>query len=373
MRTILILAMTMTMLVSTGCGNGEKEGGVAVKRPTISGVRLEQAAVTGVTVTEEVAGTVTAATTSMVASRIMGTVSEVAVREGDRVAGGQLLARIDDRDMVEKLDQARAAHQAAIKELALARENMALGEITYKRYQALFAEKALSQQELDQRATSRRVAVLEYERVQEMVARAAAAVREAEVGLSFTRIIAPRAGQIAARMVDPGSMALPGVPLFTLEDTSSFRVEANLPERFGGRIAPETAVLVMVPALGRELAGTVTEVVEAVDPRSRTFLVKIAVADRDLQSGRFARVRIPTGEKQALLLPVAAVIKKGQLTGVYVVDDRNIVTFRLVRTGRQYGDRLEILSGVRPGDQVIVDGLSGVTDGGILPKDENHG
>ncbi|MCF6289834.1 MAG: efflux RND transporter periplasmic adaptor subunit [Desulfobacterales bacterium] len=372
MKRIAVLATALMVLALSGCGNGKEEARVSAERPEITGVRLEPAALTEVEVITESSGTVKARNTSMVSGRMMGAVVAVHVKAGDRVASGQLLAEIDNREMTQKVAQARAGHRQAVKGLAAAKENMHLAEITYDRYHALFVEKALAQQELDQMATAKRVAVLEYERVLEMVARAAAGVREAEVGLGFTRVIAPVAGLVTARMIDPGSMALPGVPLFTIEDTSLFRIETDVAEIQAGKIVPGMAVRISIPEQDQELSGTVSEVVSAIDPRSRTFPVKIKVDGTDLKSGRFVRVRIPVATRKTLLLPAAAVVEKGQLTGVYVVNDNQVVTYRLIRIGRRYGDQLEILAGVKPGERIIVDGLPGVTDGGILREDNSH-
>lgn len=372
MKRIAVLATALMVLALSGCSNGGEEAKAPGERPVVTGVRLEPAALTEVEVIAESPGSVKARNTSLVAGRMMGAVVAVHVKAGDRVEAGQLLAEIDRREMTQKLAQARAAHRQAGKALAAAKENMHLAEVTHDRYQALFAEKALARQELDQVATAKRVAALEYERVREMVARTAAGVKEAEVGLGFTRVIAPMAGLVTARMIDPGSMALPGVPLFTIEDTTSFRIETDVAEAQAGKIVPGMAVRVIIPEQDRELAGTVSEVVSALDPRSRTFPVKIAVAGAELESGRFVRVRIPVATRKALLLPASAVVEKGQLTGVYVVGDNRVVTYRLIRIGRPHGDRLEILAGVNPGERIIVDGLPGVTDGGILREDGSH-
>lgn len=371
MVTRVVLAAALMLFMLPGC-SGNREEVAAVARPEISGVVVERVSTTEVETYQEVPGTVMAASSSMVASRLMGTVVEVPVSSGDRVAAGQLLARLDDREMKARMAQARAVRNEASKGLAMARENRNLAETTYNRFQALFAEKALSRQELDKVATQRRVAVLEYERALEMQARADAGVREAEVALAFTRITAPVSGLVSSRTVDPGSMALPGVPLFTVEDTSSFRVEARVAEAHVGALAPGMAVEVRIPAENRRLAGTVSEVVPSLDPRSRTFLVKVAVSGEGLASGQFARVRFPRAREEVLLLPTGAVVRRGQLTGVYLVQDNQVVTYRLVRIGRRYENKVELLSGIRANDRVVVAGLERVKDGGILNQGEGH-
>ena len=174
-----------------GCGEKVTPGAAQVKRQTISGVSVATLAPTTVEEFTEAAGTVKAANTSYVASRMMGTVTSLLVKEGDAVEKGQLLLTIDDRDVVQKVRAAEAGHREAAKALESAKQNRELTDITYRRYRTMYEEKAISRQEMDQFETQKRVAELEYERVQEMVNRAAAGLSEAKIYLGFTRVHFP--------------------------------------------------------------------------------------------------------------------------------------------------------------------------------------
>jgi len=241
-------------------------------------------------------------------------------------------------------------------------------DITYRRYKKMYEEKAISRQEMDQFETQKMVAGLEYERGQEMVKRAAAGLAEANIYLGFTRVTSPVRGVITEKKIEVGNMAVPGMPLLVVESAAGFHAEVTVDESFSGSLKIGTPVSVSIDALNRQMAGKVKEILPSVDPLSRSLTAKVSVGGPGLRTGLYARVRIPKGKKELLLVPRSAIIEKGQLIGVYTVDDQGIVTYRLVRTGREYDGRLEILSGLKTNERIIVDGLEKAMDGGIMEK-----
>ena len=327
---------------------GEKEAA----RPHVTGVAVEAAALSQADEYVETSGTVKARTVSTIASRMMGTLTSVKVREGDRVQAGQILATVDDSDVVQKVKAAEKAVEAAEQQKSLA-------DITYQRYKGLHDDKALTGQELDQVATQKKVADMEYER-------ARATWREAEVYHGFTRIIAPFSGVVVEKKAEPGSMAVPGMPLFILEDTSGFRIEAGLDEKYAGIVQRGMQAMITIDSLNRVLPGTVSDVIPSIDPLTRTFLVKIAISGEGMRNGSYVKVSIPVAKKDKLLVYRKAVVERGQLTGLYTVDSSFVITYRLVRTGRTYGDKVEVLSGISPGENIIVHNVEKAVDGGML-------
>jgi RND family efflux transporter MFP subunit len=300
----------------------------------------------------ETTGNIRSERESLVAGRVMGVITSVLVREGDMVKAGQLLVTIDDRDAARRL-------HAAQMTLESAKQNMLLQEATWLRYKNLFEEKALSRQEMDQVETQKNVARAEYERAEAMA-------DEARIHHSFTQVKAPVAGRVTQKHIDAGSMATPGMPLLLIEETGSFYVEASVDERLREKIRPGMAAELVVdrPALSQQT--TVRRVLTSIDPLSRTFIVKINPANLPVSSGLFVRVRIPVGKKEAIVVPAASIVEKGQLTGVYAVDNEGIITYRLVRTGATYAGNTEILSGLTTGERVIVKGVRRALDGGVL-------
>ncbi len=335
-----------------GCKEKVKPGTAEVKRQTVSDVVVTEVVPSRVDEYYETSGTVKARTTGVVASRVMGTVLSLKVREGDRVRAGQVLMTLDDRDVAQRVKAAEKAVEAA-------KQNQLLMDITAQRYRKLHDEKALTHQEMDQIDTQKKVADIEYER-------AKAGLAEAEVNHGFTRITAPFAGVVTEKKIDVGGMAVPGTPLLILEDTSSFRLELNADEGLAGRLKTGMPVEVVIDSLARKTDGKISEILPAIDTMSRTFLIKIDLGGPGLRSGLYAKVKIPVGTKTAILLPKTAVVEKGQLTGVYSVDDRNVISYRLVRAGKEYGDSLEILSGIDSGERVVTGGVGKASDGGII-------
>ncbi len=366
MKTLLpVLGIVLVLAVS--CKAKVQPGSVEVKRQVVSGVTLAVVPLREVESFYETAGTVRAKAVSVIAARTTGAVLFVKVKEGDRVSPGQELVVLDDRDMAQRVAAAQAGYREALKALDEARQQMSLADITYQRYRNLFDEKVISRQEMDQVETRKLVAGLGFERTEETVNGSRARLEEALIDRGFATITAPHGGIVTEKRIEQGSMATPGTPLLVLEDTSFFRVDAPVNERLLGKVRAGMPVSI-VPAGGRRVAGTVGEVVPAVDPATRSFLVKAYLKEPSLRSGLSVKIAIPEGKKQALLVPAKALVEKGQLTGVYVVDNQSVMTYRIIKAGRAYGDEVEVISGLKPGERIAVAGLDRAVDGGSVKE-----
>jgi len=325
-----------------------------VERPAVAGVVVEAVAPVRSHELYETSGTVRSENTSVIASRVMGVVTSLNVREGERVKAGRLLITIDDKDARERANAAAMALEAA-------RQNRDLSEVTFRRYASLFEQKIIARQEMDQVQTRRDVASAEYERARAMA-------EEAKTFLGFTRITSPVDGVVTRKHIDAGSMASPGMPLLTVETLGDVYVEAAMDEGLRGRVKAGMPADVVDGSLGRSLKGTVREVLPDISPTTRTFIVKIDIGEGDLTSGLFVRVKIPVGEKDALVVPPGALIRKGQLTGVYVVDATGVVTYRLIKEGRATDKGIEVISGLKPHERIITQGVHRGVDGGIIAQ-----
>lgn len=349
-RMILFAILVIVLAMAGSCkGTADKD---KVRRPPVSGVTVTAVVPTTVDATVEVTGTVRSERTSVVAARAMGVVTSLLVREGDTVEAGQLLLTIDDRDAAQRV-------KAATMAVAAAKENKALAEVTWQRYKNLYEDKALSRQEMDQVEAQKKVAAAEYERVRSLA-------EEARTYRSFTRVTAPVAGRVTEKRIDAGSMASPGMPLLTIEGGGGFHVEAAVTEGLQDKVKTGMTVEVIIDTLNRRIRGTIREVIPAIDPLSRTFMVKVGLGETLLRSGLFARVCIPVGRKEAIIVPESAIVRKGQLTGVYAVDGHGIISYRLVRTGIAHASGTEILSGLTAHDRIITGGLELAVDGGVV-------
>ena len=303
----------------------------------------------------EAIGTVQAAQTSQVASQMMGNILEIRAHEGDRVQSGQVLATIDDAQPRSAVDEAAAAVSAAEKEAAAAESDFALSESTLKRYQQLYERKSVSPQEFDEMNAKRASAEARRDSARAQQAQANALLAQARTALGYTQIRAPFAGVITERKMDTGAMASPGAPLFTIEDTRSYRLEAGVDETDIRLAHVGMSAPVVLDAFGSSaLRGRVSEIVPAADPANRSFLVKIALpADARLRTGMSGRARFTRGERNSFLVPRSAIVTRGQLQAVYTVDANQIAGLRYVTLGAPSGDQIEVLSGIQVGERIV--------------------
>jgi RND family efflux transporter MFP subunit len=322
---------------------------------TVSNVSVIVAQKTTVPDWLEAVGTVRAAQTSQVASQMMGNIVEIRAHEGDRVQSGQVLVIIDDAQPRSAVDQATAALTAAEKELSAADSDLALAGATLKRYQQLYEKKSVSPQEFDEIKARYQSAEARRDMARAGQAQANAGLTQARTSLGYTRIRAPFAGMVTEKMVDAGMLASPGMPIFTIEDTRSYRLEVTVDESDIRLVHVGQAAPVTIDALeNTQLSGKVVQIVPAADPASRSFLVKVELpADARLRSGFFGRARFPRGERSALLIPRASLVERGQLQGIYVLDANQIAGLRYVTLGKSAGEKIEVLSGLQDGEKLV--------------------
>ena len=151
-----------------------------------------------------------------------------------------------------------------------------------------------------------------------------------------------------------------------VESGKGFHIEAFVDEALSGNIRPGTPVQFRIDSINLKGKGDVFEIVPAVDPSTRSFLIKTSVSGPALKSGLYANVQIPRGKKTIVAVPREAVVGKGQLTGVYAVSPEAVITYRLIRLGKAYDGAVEVLSGLKAGDRIITKGVQNAVDGGLL-------
>lgn len=283
----------------------------------------------------EVVGTVQAVDQAIIAAKISGTIVELPVVLGSRVKKGELLIKINAREIAARVLQAQA-------QLAQARRN-------------LRREEKLLQQHASTPET--------VKSMRDMLAIAQAGYHEAASMLSYTTIKAPFAGVITEKIAGTGDLATPGTPLLRLEDDHRLQVVTAIPESSARTIKLHDRLQVSIPTTAKKLDGDVAEISPAIDPRSRTMPIKINLSDStNLRTGMFARITLPGQSYTTLMIPKAAIVPFGQLKKVFVVEN-NKVRLRLVRTGLHKNDLVEILSGLDGGELVVTQGNRLLTDG----------
>jgi multidrug efflux system membrane fusion protein len=398
MRRERIIALILLVFFVIGCGR--REEGIAEKPATIHGAKIETIRLSPVEEEYEAVGTVRSKATSILSSKMVGSILAVYVHEGDRVKIGQLLIEIDDRDSRSQLQKAEAGLREVREGLEEIEQNIhgaeaargaaeagrALALATFNRYKGLLEQKSVSQQEFDEVQARMKIAEAEAERAERMLQalvakksqvlakmeQAKADITRAQIYVGYGRITSPINGVVVSKQAEIGLLAAPGVPLITLEDNSLYRLEVSVGDSMLKQIRLGASSRVSIDAIGlEEFSGRVTEIVPASDPGSRSSTVKIDLSDVKgssgsravLRSGLYGRARFPIGERQILKVPLKAILQRGQLVSVFVVDSSQLLHLRLIKTGKQYGDQLEVLSGLNDGDRIVVEGIERVREG----------
>jgi RND family efflux transporter MFP subunit len=349
------LAFAVSSLMLVGCSSEQQS--VSAAPETVSNVSVVSAQAVNIPDVIEAVGSLRAAETSQLAAQVMGNIVEIRAREGDQVRRGQVLAVIDDAQPRAALDRATAADLAAQQEVTASESDLTLAEATFKRYQTLYDRKSVSPQEFDEIKARYQGAQARREMARAGKAQANAALQQARTALSYTHIVAPYDGRVTEKKVDVGTLASPGMPLFTVEDLRHYRLEATVNETDLRHVRQGQQVSVSIDAVGdRELKGRVVEIVPAADPASRSFLVKIELpSDPALRSGLFGRAQFTRGERTALLIPSTAIVVRGQLQGIYVLDQNRIAGLRYLTLGKPSTHQVEVLAGLEVGEMLVLD------------------
>lgn len=336
MNLITMLGLGTVVMLLTACHKSPEQKPSPNLPP--ASVRVQSVESKQRVATEDVVGTVRAKLRAVIEAKVSGKIEQMLVVPGQQVKAGELLAVIDAREVQARYDQAAAARQQADADL--------------KRLASLFDQKILAQAEYDGAQARARIAN--------------AAVAEAEVMMSYTKVAAPFGGVIARKHADVGDLASPGKPLLDMEDSRALRLEADVPEAVVGRLSLGDKLPVRITALESELAGVISEIAPAGDSSSRTFLVKLDLPSSvGVRAGQFGRVAMPVGETAALRVPVAAVVVRGQMELVFVLwQDK--AQLRLIKTGKRLGGEVEVISGIEAGEKVVVEGVATLVDGQSL-------
>jgi multidrug efflux pump subunit AcrA (membrane-fusion protein) len=331
-------------------------------------------------------GTVKARVSATVSSKLMGVIQAFKVKEGAPVKQGDLLVVLDERQVSAQLSQARAALSEAQKAEAGAVSAQTAAEagaqralLSYRRNRTMLEGGAITQETFETVDAQHKQAQAALAQAQSMVeaaryrvSQARAAVDAATVAQKDARVLAPFDGKVTAKLADAGALAAPGTPLLTLEREGGYRVDLVVPEAYIQSVRTGQSVDVRIPAVGNAaIAGTVDVIVPSADQGSRTFVVQVGVSDTEsLRSGMFARVPLSIGEQKRMRIPESAVVRRGQLTGVFIVDEKDTARFRLIRIGRAYGDQIEVISGLKDGTRLVAAYLPELTNGSAVEPEK---
>lgn len=391
--TALIMALAAVALVASGCGRSDEPSKQAGPTGEVRHVSIAKITRSSIEDYYESTGTVRAKTETQVSANMMGRIVSFPVSEGDTVSKGQLLVEIDDRESQAQFQKAQAAMreaqaglveidrsvEAATAAVQTAEANRNLAQITFDRYKELFERRSATAQEFDEAQSRLKMARSELDRakagVQVIISKkrqlnaridqAKAEIASTRVFQGYSRIASPVSGVVVKKFAEAGATAGPGAPLLSIEDNSQYRLEVGIDESRGKLVRIGNRVSVRIDAVSEgEFLGSVAEVMPTADAASRTYTVKIDIpANPILKSGLFGVAKFPVAQKDAITVPVSAIVERGQLSGVYIVAADGTAQFRIVTIGKTSEGKAEVLSGVAEGDEVVTSDTGAINDG----------
>lgn len=277
-------------------------------------------------------------------SIVMGTVTSAPITVGDRVQKGDVLVSIKDDQILAQKSQIEA-------NMVQAKANLENTEINYNRIKNLYAEESATSKELDDISTMYEIARANMEALE-------ARLNEVNEMLSYTDIRAPFTGIVSSKFVSEGDMASPGHPLVSISDPGSIKITAVVAENQISSLEEGSNVSVSVSSAGvNNVPARLTAISQAGDPMSRQFSVEAMIDDAEviekLKVGMFAQIRMNTDQAESLYIPANTIVERGQLTGIYTISDQNRAVLRWVRLGKRSGDSVEVLTGLKAGEQYV--------------------
>jgi RND family efflux transporter MFP subunit len=387
---IRIISLSVAAGSFSACGTGVHTPEANAREP----VAVTVTPVVAIDTTErlEAGGVVAARESASISSRIVATTIGVRVKAGDRVRAGDVLVTLDAPDLTEHTSQARASAVAAEKALAQARTERSAAEAEQrlstawqKRIAALHSRNSATDQERDEAearlsAAAARLAGAQarIEGADAHLVSARAAIGAAAATESFTTLKAPFDGLVTERLIDPGNLAAPGVPLLRMESDGARQVVVRVDEARAAYVHSGDRVPVLIDAFDEQVVdttgieGVVAEVARAIGADQRAFTVKVTVPSTvTARSGSFARVVFRGAPRRALVVPGHAIQRHGQVSSVYVVHD-GVARLRLIQVGAASSNGVEVVAGLDAGESIVTSPLTRLVDGasvaiGVVP------
>jgi membrane fusion protein (multidrug efflux system) len=292
-----------------------------------------------------------------VAPKTGGRLTTMSVKLGDRVRRGQVIGRIEDREIVEQVRQAEASHQVAEATIRQRKADLNLALTNVERSRNLFGRQLLPRQTLDDAEARYTSAVAQVDLSEAQLAESGARLQELKINLANTNVVSPVDGFVAKRNVDPGAWVSQQAPLVSVVDISSLRLVANVVEKDLRMVDVGDTALVDVDAFpGEKFKGRIARVSPIIDPATRTAPMEVEIPNPNfrLKPGMYARVDLEIdGRQNVLLVPKIALVDSEGRRGVYQPSEDNRATFKPVQVGIEDAERAEVLDGLHEGETVV--------------------
>lgn len=347
MKKILIPVVILGALsFLASCGESKKE--TIIEVPAVV-VKLGGSSSVQNTDFISASGKIEAENSANISTRMMGYITKIHVKVGQQVKQGQMLISINSSDLTAKRAQVDAGILQATTAYNSARKD-------YDRFVNLFKDQSASQKELDD-ITAR------YEMAKAALDGAKQMKKEVMAQFSYSNLTAPFSGVITNTFIKEGDMANPGMPLLSMEGISRLQVTAMVSENQISSITKGMPAVILIKSINKEVNGKVSEVSVSAKNTGGQYLVKVDLdkIDKSILSGMFVNVQFPVKSEAVssessdkVLIPVTALVKQGQLKGVYTIGNANTAILRWVKTGKIFGDQVEVLSGLSASEQYVV-------------------
>jgi len=342
-----IFLLMFTVFALSSCGNSTSENADFSKEVIAVNLAKAQTKAEGNQISAS--GIVEATESALISTRMMGTIDRIHVNIGDKVKKGQLLISLSAFEIEAKQEQVQA--QINVAEVAL---NNAQKD--YDRYKILFGQNSATQKELENVG-------LQYAQAKGHLAEAREGLKEVRANLDYANLKASFDGIITQKMVEPGNIASPGAPLLAMEGNGGVRIKATVSEREIGSLAQGDPVQIYLSAIQRKIVGKINRISSSSAHSAGRFTIEIEIPKEEnagIRSGMYANVLIEgkssennKGISNKVLIPVTAIIQKHELQGIYTVSENGTALLRWIRTGKTYGDVVEVLSGLRADEEYI--------------------
>lgn len=290
-----------------------------------------------------------------VASRATGFIRNILVSEGDFVSKGQLLISLDSSDVEGAIEQAKAAVNSA--KLAVID-----ADLDVERYKDLFTRGSISENTM-------RKTQLFRDRAKDSLVKAETALSTAQSQRQYIQILSEIQGVVVERHLRKGDLAIPGKPILTIESSQELFFDTYVAESQISKIHKGAKVDVFIDALKQKVEGVIARVVPAGDSTTRRYKVKIVLKNNnELLSGMFGRVNFVLGEKSAVVIPTSALIERGGLRGVFVINENKEAHFRWLQLGSKVEGSVEVRSGLLANENIVLHAKAQIREGDFIKR-----
>ena len=343
LKYFILVWITTSLLVS--CGSNDTNSKVDQSKLPILNVKVQKAGLGLGDQLYSFTGKLEANNFAQLSTRVMGQIISLDVEEGDQVYAGQTLVQIKSADIQATVSRV----DAGIKEAQAALKNV---EINYQRIKTLYEKESATRKEFDD-------ITAQYEMAKARLEAARLSKIEAEEMLNYALITAPFDGYVVKKYSSRGSLANPGQPILEIEGAKQFKVIAKVPESEINLFQTNDEVMVNIDAIkDQSFTGKVNLINRSSNLNQGQFEISVLLNDQEdaldkIKSGMFAKVLLSKGKSKALTISKKHLIERGQLTGLFTINKQNQAMLRWVRTGKETGEEVEILSGLAPGEVYI--------------------